>query len=140
MTADEGSRTWGNDPGIVTELIWQDPVGGLRYEIRVKHRRNATPNGLDHVEIETVAPARAALPITETGYLSHFTQPNAVIQEGGADPFLRAWLNRAARTKAWRERERSARQGDLFSWSEANAAPAKRPTVPTRRRTRAEPS
>lgn len=140
MTGEDDARSWGIDPDTTRELVWRDPAGGLSYEIRVRHRVNATPTGLDHLEIETIKPARAALPITETGYLSHFTPPNAVIQGGGADPFVRALLNRASGTKAWRQRERNARQGDLFAWSDANAPRPALPTAKSRRSSHREPS
>lgn len=63
-----------------------------------------------HLEVESIAPARAPLPITETGYRSHFT-PIANIQ-GYATPedFVEAWLHEASYSEEWQER----RQLSLF--------------------------
>lgn len=98
-----------------------------RYEIHTLHWRGVhiviryCPNWLDfyerlyghplaHIEIEAVAPARALLPITETGYRSHFTTPEEVADAGGPVPFVRAALDSAAEDPAWKEAEAAARQ------------------------------
>lgn len=69
---------------------------------------------LAHIEIETLEPARVPLPVTETGYRSHFTSPEEIAQAGGRVPFVRAALDDAAEDPAWKEREAAARQYSLF--------------------------
>jgi len=44
---------------------------------------------LAHLEIESVMPPRAPLPMTETGYHSHFGAPADVDAEGGSVGFSR---------------------------------------------------
>lgn len=57
---------------------------------------------------------KAALPITETGYRSHFLAPQEVERAGGPVAFVVAWLNEAARNKGWKETEEKVRQLNLF--------------------------
>lgn len=67
-----------------------------------------------HLEIEAVSPDRAMLPITETGFRSHFTTAEVVESYGGPVAFVLAWLAEEAATPAWRQREAAARQFALF--------------------------
>lgn len=69
---------------------------GIRIEI------NFTPNWLrssDHIEIET--DGRTPLPVTETGYRSHFAPIGTVEAEGGAVAFVTAWLDHEAKRMGW---------------------------------------
>lgn len=69
---------------------------------------------ISHIEVRSVKPARAPLPITETGYRSHFV-PLGTVEAHGGDVVaqVRAWLDEAALDKAWIERCERARQGEL---------------------------
>ena len=69
---------------------------------------------LAHLEIEAVIPAKAALPMTETGYLSHFGAPADVDAEGGPVAFVRAWLDHEAQSPAWKAAQAERRQLALF--------------------------
>ena len=69
----------------------------------------------DHVEIEVVSPKGAPLPITATGYRSHFLGADELTAAGGPIAYLIAWLDREARSKYWSKTEFAWRQGDLFS-------------------------
>ncbi len=68
-----------------------------------------------HLEIRCIAPERAALPITETGYKSLFLPIGSLPDD---EDELRAhildWLDRAARSAAWISALASAAQGELF--------------------------
>lgn len=67
-----------------------------------------------HLEIRSAEPERAPLPITETGYRSHFC-PAAVIDDaGGPVAFVLAWLDQAARSPSWKAGEVARRQLSLF--------------------------
>jgi hypothetical protein len=67
-----------------------------------------------HLEVESIAPARAPLPITETGYRSLFT-PFANVQ-GYDDPeaYVEAWLHQASFSPEWRSGEANRAQLSLF--------------------------
>jgi hypothetical protein len=76
------------------------------------------PNKWDviaHLEIRSIDPPKAPLPITETGYLSHF-HPIGSLEESheSVEEAVLFWLNERARTKAWIEHEARSRQGSLF--------------------------
>ena len=62
----------------------------------------------------TTAPERQPLPITETGYRSHFLPAHAVDDEGGPVAFVLAWLDHEAASPEWKAAELSARQLSLF--------------------------
>ncbi len=69
---------------------------------------------LAHLEITTIEPARAELPITETGYQSLFLPASAFEDEGGPVAFVQAWLEGEAESEAWKQREEAARHMSLF--------------------------
>jgi hypothetical protein len=56
------------------------------------------------------------LPITETGYRSHFMNGVDALTEFGNDPveFVLWWLDEAAQDPAWKRMEAADRQGSLF--------------------------
>ncbi|OSZ69559.1 hypothetical protein CAP40_01500 [Sphingomonas sp. IBVSS2] len=62
---------------------------------------------VDHLQVETVEPVRAPLPITETGYRSHFVSKD-VIEDPEA--YVEQWLNHAAKDRGWIEHEADIRQ------------------------------
>lgn len=72
-------------------------------------------NTIAHLEIRSVAPEGAALPVSETGYRSHFHQPGTVEAQGGdVVAQVMAWLDEAAATPEWRSQQEAARQLSLF--------------------------
>ena len=56
-----------------------------------------------HIEIESIQPPRAPLPITPTGYKSHF-HPIGTIEANGCDVVAQvmAWLDEEAVKPEWR--------------------------------------
>jgi hypothetical protein len=68
-----------------------------------------------HLEVRSIAPERAPLPITETGYRSHF-HPCGTVEANGGDVAaqLVAWLDEEAPKPEWRQHAESSRQGELF--------------------------
>ena len=69
---------------------------------------------LCHLEIKSVSPERAALPVTETGYRSAFLAQSVVMQEGGPVAFVRGLLDEAAADPEWKQAQDEARQLALF--------------------------
>jgi hypothetical protein len=69
---------------------------------------------LAHLEIEAIEPENAPLPVTNTGYRSHFTRPDLIDAEGGPVAFARSWLDEAAKDPAWIAAQDAARQMTLF--------------------------
>ena len=55
-----------------------------------------------HLEIRSIAPERAPLPITATGYRSHFHQPGTIEERGGdVVGQVIAWLDEEATSREW---------------------------------------
>ena len=70
---------------------------------------------MEHLAIESIAPKRAPLPVTGTGYLSHFMQPGTIAAHGGdVVAQVKAWLDDESRSLEWRESVEASRQGELF--------------------------
>lgn len=116
-------------------IDWRDPVMAKTVRIKITHSRDYLGQGQDHIEVESIAPAKAPLPITETGYRSHFISPLELINDGGPVTFVIAWLDREAKGKDWQKKIAARQQGDLFQWAEAQGEVGKRktatPAVPT---------
>lgn len=83
--------------------------------LRADHTPNYINDGWSHIELRLLAPKGAPVPITSTGYLSHFLSDDDLLVTGGAVSFFTAWLDRDARSKAWVKTEAAWRQGDLFA-------------------------
>ena len=67
-----------------------------------------------HLEIRSTS--KRILPITETGYRSHFINGANALAEFNNDPveFVLWWLDEAAKASSWTQREEDDRQGSLF--------------------------
>ncbi len=63
-----------------------------------------------HLTVTTIQPERAPLPITETGYRSHFLHFEEVDQAGGAVAYVEAWLDHFAKSREWIDLELASRQ------------------------------
>jgi len=90
---------------IVEMIIWR----GIRMEIT--HVNNYF-SGMDHIEIHTKE--RMPIPITETGYKSHFFPSGGLGEFETAADYVRAWLEHEAKSKAWKAQELASQQLSLF--------------------------
>ncbi len=108
------------------EITWRNPVTNEDVRIRITHARDYLSSGNDHIEVESMAPKKAPLPITETGYRSHFLSPLDLINAGGAVTFVEAWLAAECKGKSWTKSATAAAQGDLFQWADAGNETVKR--------------
>lgn len=133
------------------EISWRNPLTGEPITIRITHARDYLASGTDHIEVESIRPKKAPLPITETGYRSHFLSPLDLLNAGGPVTFVSSWLEREATSKAWSKAATARTQGDLFQWAEAQGevgqkvrAPktkaVRRDGRPSRRRPRPDPA
>lgn len=69
---------------------------------------------IDHIEIRAIEPSKARLPMTETGYRSHFASPADVEAAGGPVALVETWLAEASRTREWRDYRAASQQLSLF--------------------------
>ena len=80
------------------------------WKLEVRHTPDYLTDGTDHLEITVKAPKGAPIPITETGYRSHFLPPALIEQAGGVAAFITRWLDSEATTKTWSKTEAKWRQ------------------------------
>lgn len=68
-----------------------------------------------HLGIRSISPMNAPLPITSTGYRSHFHQPGTIEAHGGdVVAQVTAWLDEEAAKPEWRAYIEANRQLPLF--------------------------
>lgn len=99
----------------VTTILWRGVTIQISYEpdwLGMSTHDNW--RNVAHLQIEAIAPERAPLPMTETGYRSHFTDPAIIAEAGGPEAFAQAWLEADAARPEWKKREAAARQLSLF--------------------------
>ena len=89
--------------GIEIEIRWNPDY--LVYD----DKRHAT-----HLEVVSVSPERAPLPITETGYRSRFMPISDMEGYDSPEAFVEAWLDYASRSPEWKALEAASRQLSLF--------------------------
>jgi hypothetical protein len=93
--------------------VWQ----GIDLEIRhCPSWLPSTEDGFVTQHIEIRSEAKRILPITETGYRSHFMNGAEALAEFNYDPieFVLSWLDEAAKDPSWKRRDEADRQGNLF--------------------------
>jgi hypothetical protein len=66
------------------------------------------------LELEAIEPAQAKLPVTETGYRSHFPHPAEIELAGGPGAFVTGWLEAQAGSAQWQNYLKESRLGNLF--------------------------
>lgn len=90
-------------------FIWQ----GI--EIEVVYAPVKWGGVIAHLEVQSIQPPRAPLPITETGYRSHF-HPCGTVEANGGDVVAQviAWLDEEAAKPRWQRYLEASRQGELF--------------------------
>ena len=90
-------------------LTWQ----GI--EIEATYWPSKWGGTIAHLEVRSIKPERAPLPITETGYRSHF-HPCGTVEANGGDVAAQvmAWLDEEAASPEWRRCVEASRQLSLF--------------------------
>ena len=93
-------------------LTWR----GIEIEIRWTQSWVEFDDGtsMGHMEIRSISPKKHPLPLTETGYRSHFMKADAIHEYGGPANYAEAWLDEEAKTPAWQQRLADFRQLALF--------------------------
>ncbi|HWA89811.1 MAG TPA: hypothetical protein VG889_07240 [Rhizomicrobium sp.] len=100
---------------LVERFDWQGITVAVSYEADwLGVSKELSQFATAHLEIEAVQPSKQALPVTETGYRSHFVARGVVEQAGGPVAFARAWLDQAAKAPAWKRQQEASRQLCLF--------------------------
>ncbi len=93
----------------IYRLTWQN------IEVEIRYKPRDMGNIVAHLEIETTNPPRAQLPMTETGYRSHFHAIGTIEAYGGdVVQFVADWLDEEAKSKKWLKYIENMRQDELF--------------------------
>lgn len=84
-------------------------------EIELTYEPKAYGGATAHLEVRSIKPERAPLPITETGYLSRY-HPVGTIEasEGTLVEQVAWWLDERAKSKDWQRYVEQSRQLCLF--------------------------
>lgn len=91
---------------ITSQIVWRD------VSIEITFHKRRWKSDFDHMELR-VEQGRI-IPVTKTGYRSHFLPAGIVDEHGGPDGFVKAWLNHEAENSGWKKSEEAARQFSLF--------------------------
>ena len=85
------------------EITWRGIVIEVRY--RPPFARFYVEHPIAYLEVTSIEPKRAPLPITKTGYVSRVVEGIHIEAEGGPVGYVQAWLEfRAAKSAKWRQR------------------------------------
>ncbi len=98
----------------IETLQWEGITIEVSYEAEWLGFRRGSAMAMAHLQVRSVAPQRAPLPITETGYRSHFVHPDEVNEFGRPVAYVEAWLNSMARSAHWLSYITQAKQLSLF--------------------------
>ena len=98
---------------IIT-AVWRGITIEITYEAdwlgcNAKHGHNAS-----HLEVRALSPEREPLPVSETGYRSHFMIAGAVEAYGGLEEYVTGWLDQEAEKTSWKDQQAATRQLSLF--------------------------
>lgn len=91
---------------ITSQIDWRSVT------IRIVFWKRRWNSDFDHLEI--TAMNDAPIPITETGYRSHFVPDGIIEEHGGPEAYALAWLDHEADSAVWKEKSEAAKQLSLF--------------------------
>lgn len=98
---------------IRESFIWQGlTIETLHTPEWSESHRRICGHALAHLEITSAG--RAPLPISQTGYRSHFTDAGDIEAAGGAVAYVRAWLDHAGLSPEWIAARQQTQQLSLF--------------------------
>lgn len=85
-------------------------------EIEARYDPDWGADNIAHLEIESINPNRSRLPMTNTGYRSHFHPIGFIEAEHGGDVVTAVinWLDNEAASKAWKKYVEESQQLTLF--------------------------
>jgi len=90
----------------VERLRWRDVTLSVSYEpswLAPEGGRQLTARA--HMELKVISPRGALIPVTDTGYRSHFLAPGVAESAGGPVAYVKAWLDEAAKCPAWQHKD-----------------------------------
>ena len=94
----------------VHALHWR----GVNLEITFERHWLGIERHIADAHLTVTARGRQPLPITETGYRSHFLAADEIDSAGGPVAYIAIWLDTMARSQEWIAYEQASRQLSLF--------------------------
>ena len=96
----------------IQQIRWD----GIEIEVRWAPDYLSIDSGtyLGHLEIESRTPEKYPLPVTQTGYRSHFIHSDEIAEYGGVLNFVEGWLKAESKSKDWLDRNAAFNQPDLL--------------------------
>jgi len=95
-------RTFAREPQRF-EIVWRGIVIEIRY--RPPFARFYLEHPVAYLEVTSIEPKKAPLPITKTGYISRVVEGIHIEAEGGPVAYVQAWLEfKASKSAKWRQR------------------------------------
>ena len=95
-----------------------EPIMWQGIEISITYKPNpynlSRESIIAHFEIKVLSPKGAQIPITETGYRSHYLHPDCVEEFDSPIAYVRAWLDYEAKKPQWQTYLASMHQISLF--------------------------
>lgn len=91
-------------PNEPLELLWQ----GIHVNVCIS--RDWLQTGYHHIELR----AEQSLPVTQTGYRSHFVPAEQFETFDSLEQLVFQWLDQAAQSKHWEKTQEAQRQLSLF--------------------------
>ena len=103
-------------------ITWEGPEG--RILVGITHTKDHA-FGNDRIEVRSLSPKNAALPITQSGYLSHIISAKELAKAGGPRRYVERLLRDGVKSPAWKRYLACLSQPDLFHGADAAALPAR---------------
>ncbi|WP_417477273.1 hypothetical protein [Maricaulis sp.] len=98
---------------VIIKVEWQGVGLTVEYEHNWLNIDRVPDLRVAHFSIRTREEG-AMLPITQTGYRSHFEHPDRVDAIGGPKAYVLAWLDAEAASPDWKARVAASKQLRLF--------------------------
>lgn len=99
---------------FATMMDWRGITLEITYEPNWLNIGDRCPElGHAHLEVRS-RPDGVRLPITETGYRSHFLHAEEVDQAGGPVEYVKAWMDHMAQSREWADHVENSRQLSLL--------------------------
>ena len=95
------------------KLIWNEIAIDVTYnDDWSKAHREIMGFSMAHLEIRSENNVR--LPVTKTGYRSHFIAATIIEEYGGTEKYVTDWLEEKAKSKDWQDYWYNSKQLSLF--------------------------
>jgi len=98
----------------VQTFFWQGIKIELKVSVPYSCYRKTYGHDMYHIEVSSIEPERAPLPISETGYRSIWLQEPQLEEFSGALAYVTEFLNHEAKSNEWKQQHEETRQYQLF--------------------------